>query len=499
MSKKSPDYILALDQGTTSSRAVLYDRDGETRASHSVDLPVSYPRDAWVEQDPNDIWNTQLEAARCALDGVSPQEVAAIGISNQRETTIAWDPATGEAQAPAVVWQCRRSADICAEWRAQGLAPKVEQVSGLVIDAYFSASKTAWLLENIPDLKNSVERNQTVFGTVDSWLLYQLTKDSDTPAFLTEASNACRTMLYDVAKGQWSKELAESFDIPLAAWPRVAPSFGEFAKTTTFGAAIPITGILGDQQASLLGHGCVSKDQVKCTFGTGAFLLLQTCEERRRSDHGLITSVAWSGEDTEFVVEGSIFIAGSLMQWLRDGLGILNCVEESDEIAASVRDCAGLIVVPSFVGLGAPHWDEHARGAMFGLTRDTSRAHIVRAAFEGIAHQVADVLEDANFAGVSALSIDGGMSLNKTFCSVLSDVLGIDVLVCENAELTALGAARAAVFGLGEHESLAQVCQSFRPASSQRMSRFEPSISPEARARGRVRWKDAVARVKSAG
>lgn len=496
MSEKKDQYILALDQGTTSSRAVLYRGCGETVASHNVELPVQYPKDAWVEQEPLEIWHTQLEAAQAVLDGIPVEQLGAIGISNQRETTIAWDRKSGQPRSAAIVWQCRRSSEICGAWRSQGLAEKVEQKTGLVIDAYFSASKAAWLLQHSDGLLSEVEQGTTVFGTVDSWLLFQLTKDSAKPAFLTEPSNACRTMLFDIDQHCWSADLARAFKLPVNAWADVVPSFGEFARTSLFGGSIPISGVLGDQQASLLGHGCVEKGSAKCTFGTGAFLLLNTADERRHSAHGLISSVAWGIEPREYVIEGSIFVAGSLMQWLRDGLGILDSVEESEELAASVKDSGGLTLVPSFVGLGAPHWDENARGAVFGLTRDTSQAHIVRAGFEGIAHQVADVLEDDNFKGVETLSIDGGMSRNTEFCKILSDVLGKDVEVCDSSELTALGAARAAVFGLGGYESLAEVCRKFMPESSTNRKRYRPSMSTHERGRARERWKMAVSKVK---
>jgi glycerol kinase len=426
---------------------------------------------------------------------VDPASVKAIGLTNQRETTIAWNPKTGEALAPAIVWQCRRSASICEQLRQDGLSDIVRERTGLVIDSYFSATKIAWMLENIPEVKNQLTKGEISFGNCDSWVLYNLCKPEGDVGrvFATEPSNACRTMLYSLQEGAWDEDLCRKFSLKESFLPRVKSSFGVFGHANLSGNSVPVSGVLGDQQASLLGHGCLDINSVKCTFGTGAFLLLNAGDSPTSSDSGLLTSVAWSGENTKYALEGSIFVAGSLVQWLRDKLQIIDSSEASEELARSVDSSAGLIVIPSFVGLGAPYWNESVRGAMFGITRDTNRAHIALASLEGIAHQVADLLELPEFSQVNRLNIDGGMVANSLFCQILSDICNITVVCSESGELTALGAARAAAYGSGIFASLSEACAGFAPrAEDEAKNVYSPRGPNQERGKAREAWKKAV-------
>ena len=408
-------YLIALDQGTTSSRSILYDLSGKELAVASEPVPVSFPQSGWVEQDPEQIFQTQLKTLKEVSKGVAAEEIRAIGITNQRETTICWNPKTGEALAPAIVWQCRRSAEICQRLREEGLADLVQQETGLVIDSYFSASKILWMLENIDGLRAKAEKAELVFGTVDAWLLYRLCG-----RFVSEPSNASRTMLYSLRSGDWNEDLMARFGLRRENLPQLLASDAEFGRTKVLGAEIPVTGVLGDQQASLFGHRAFTQGQMKCTFGTGAFLLVNTANNILRSQDGLISTAAWTSSDGEasYALEGSVFMAGALIQWLRDGLGLFEKSADSEKLAREVEDSGGMVLVPAFVGLGAPHWDEHARGTMFGITRDTKREHIVRAGLEAVAHQVVDILEGID--SQEALRIDGGMSFKRSFLSNLS-------------------------------------------------------------------------------
>ncbi len=497
-------YYVALDQGTTSSRAVLYDESGTQLAIASQPLSVRFPEDGWVEQDPNEIWSTQLAALKELCADIPSEEIAAIGITNQRETVIVWDRNTGEPLAPAIVWQCRRSSEICARLRTQGYSEIVQKRTGLVLNPYFSASKILWLLENQDGLREKVEQGSAVFGTVDSWLIYQLTGANKDAIIATEPSNASRTMLFSIESALWDPELLSIFGVSEANLPTVRPSCGRFGVTEILGAQIPITGVLGDQQASLLGHGGVVENSIKCTFGTGAFLLLNTADKRRQSESGLLTTIAWQeSERLSYAIEGSIFMAGALVQWLRDKLELVSSAAETEQLAGSVEHSAGVLLVPAFVGLGAPYWDDEARGAVFGLTREAGRAHIVRAALEGVAHQVADITESSEFKSVKSMRIDGGMSVNSVFVQILADFTGLSIEVAPTAEVTALGAARAAFVGLGQEQgtggcdSLASAADSFGVSSEGSAVLVKPTLDAGTRDSLRAAWKDAISRVRS--
>ena len=485
--------FLAVDQGTTSSRAIVFSSDGAVCSLGQVDLPVSFPQDGWVEQDPLQIWETQLEAIKQALAQVDVEQIACLGITNQRETTVVWDRQSGRPLAPAIVWQCRRTQELCQSLKDGGKQDFVRQKTGLILDPYFSASKIRWLYENYPDVQIAVDSGQAACGTVDSWVLYNL---SNKKVFRTEASNASRTMLLSIHDCSWDDDMLSLWGIPKRVLPEVVHSAGDIASTSLFGPDIPITGILGDQQSALLGHGCVSPGGVKCTFGTGAFLLLNTGSKLAVSETGLLSTVAWQikGQKTQYALEGSIFIAGAAVQWLRDQLGIIADSAETEAIAKSIDSSAGVVLVPSFTGLGAPHWDSTVRAAIFGMTRDTGRAHIVRAALEGCAHQLADVMEDENFDNTDLLRIDGGMSANRFFSQTVASLCQCRVETPSFTERTALGAARIAAIGSGECESLDEAVSQFRvPGSTNEV--FSPELSDELLKDMRSNWKDAVRRL----
>ncbi|MCB0324419.1 MAG: glycerol kinase GlpK [Bdellovibrionales bacterium] len=492
-SVRGAQYILALDQGTTSSRAILYTLEGQAVASAQVPLSVAFPEDGWVEQQPTDIFDTQLEAMRQATRNIAPGDIRAIGITNQRETVVAWDRTTGKPLGPAIVWQCRRSAAGCEELKQRGLAEEISRRTGLVIDAYFSATKIAWLRDQLSAVADRVQDGSAVFGTVDSWLLYCLTKSGGVPKLATEPSNACRTMLYNIDTNDWDPFLLSLFSLPREALAPVQPSAGFFGSTSILGAPIPITGMLGDQQASLLGHGNVESGEVKCTFGTGAFLLLNTGSNRVDSSTGLLSSVAWQfAGKCSYALEGSIFIAGALIQWLRDKLGIIASAEESEIRASRVATAGGAVLVPAFVGLGAPYWNPQARGVIAGLSRDVGADHLARAALEAVAHQTADLLDAEEFRSITSLSIDGGMAANRLFCRILADLTGRTVVVPSSTELTALGAARAAAVGLGLFPNAAAVVEGFGGQARENETPYQPMMTPEIRREARDRWRRAV-------
>lgn len=486
-------YILAIDQGTTSSRAILYDLSGGPARTHSQALPVRFPQDGWVEQQGEEIWETVRASIAHVTDGVAAKEIAAIGITNQRETVLAWDKKTGAALTPAIVWQCRRTAEICELLRKEGLSELVRDKTGLVIDSYFSSTKIRWLMENTAGLKARVEKGEVVFGTMDAWTLFRLTKDAGQAVMATEPSNASRTMLVDLKTGRFDPELLKLFELTENNLPQILPSIGKFGAAKINGGEVPIMAMLGDQQASLFGHGCLEPESAKCTFGTGAFLLLNTGEEIRHSASGLLTTIAWemNGKRT-YAVEGSIFIAGSLIQWLRDGLKIISSSAESETFAAAVPDSGGVVLVPAFVGLGAPYWDESARGTIFGLTRDTKREHIVRAALEAVAHQVADVLETSEFSALKDLRIDGGMSANKLFCEILSGLNARPVLVSPLQETTAFGAAAAAAIGAGVVSSVSEFLEKTGLKAGER--KISSTLAKDQQQAARARWKEAITR-----
>ena len=396
-------HILALDQGTTSSRAILFDHAGSIVAVAQKEFPQIFPKPGWVEHDPRDIWASQAGVAAEALTKarVRADDIAAIGITNQRETAIVWDRATGEPIMNAIVWQDRRTAAICDRLRKQKLERVIRRKTGLVIDAYFSATKVQWMLQNVKGAKAKAKAGELAFGTVDSWLVWNLTGGK---VHVTDVSNASRTMLFDIAKGQWDDELLEMFGVPRSMLPEVRSSSEVYGHTELLGMAVPIAGIAGDQQAALFGQACLKPGMVKNTYGTGCFMLMNTGTKRIASKHNLLTTIAWRiGDRTEYALEGSIFIAGAVVQWLRDGLEFFRSAPEIEALAAVVEDTGGVYLVPAFAGLGAPHWDPHARGTIVGLTRGTTKAHVARAALEGIALQVMDVLK--------AMEADAGIKL----------------------------------------------------------------------------------------
>ena len=495
-------YILALDQGTTSSRSILFDRRGAAIATAQREITQHFPQPGWVEHDATEIWATQRAtiAEALARAGATMADVAAIGIANQRETTLVWDRTSGEPIAPAIVWQDRRTTDRCAALRARGLEPMLKARTGLVFDPYFSATKLGWLLDNVPGARKRAERGELAFGTIDSWLAWKL---SDGRLHVTDASNASRTLLYDLVRGDWDDALLQMFDVPRAMLPRIVPSSGLIDRVRLEGHDVPLAGIAGDQQAALFGQACFTPGMAKNTYGTGCFLLMHTGDAPRQSNHGLLTTAAWElalpGRATplrEFALEGGVFVAGAVVQWLRDALGIIVRAADVEALAASVPDTAGVTFVPAFAGLGAPHWDPEARGAILGLTRGANRAHIARAALESIAFQSAELLEaigrDAP-APLAELRVDGGASANDVLMQFQADLLGVPVVRPQVRETTALGAATLAGIGIGFWSGTDEVARNWRVDR-----RFEPAMAPhEAQAR-LAGWREAVARVRSA-
>jgi glycerol kinase len=472
-------YILALDQGTTSSRAILYDRDGAIRGVVQREFVQIYPRSGWVEHDPEEIWATQMSVAIEVLSraNVRPRDIAALGITNQRETTIVWERKTGKPVHNAIVWQDRRTAAICDELRGQGLESKIQQKTGLLIDAYFSASKIMWILENVKGARDKANAGELAFGTVDSWLIWKLTSGK---LHTIDATNASRTMLFNIHEGRWDRDLLKAVDIPESLLPEVRSSSEVYGHvSTSIGLAdIPISGVAGDQQAALFGQACFRSGMAKCTYGTGAFLLQTLGEEVKESKNRLLTTVAWQmNNKLEYAMEGSVFVAGSVVQWLRDGLGVIRSSDDVEALALSVPDNGDIYVVPAFTGLGAPHWDPHARGTIIGITRGTKAGHIARASLESIAYQVADLLEamqeDSGIA-IKQLRVDGGAARNDTLLQFQADLLGVPVVRPAITETTSLGAAFLAGLAVGfwkdreEIQAFWKVGQEFYPARSRR-------------------------------
>ena len=446
--------LAALDQGTTSSRALLFDERGTPVAGAQREFKQHYPRPGWVEHDPFDILATQTEVLREALarGGFEARDVAAVGISNQRETTLLWDRRTGRPVCNAIVWQCRRTADFCEGLRRDGLEPEITARTGLVADAYFSASKLKWILDNVDGARRDAEAGRLCFGTVDSWLIWNLTGGA---VHATDVTNAARTMLYNIHTGGWDDELLRLFDIPRAVLPQVQPCVGHFGhlRRDVLGVEVPILGVAGDQHAALFGQACFAPGDAKNTYGTGCFLLMNTGDKPVASQNRLLTTVAWDlGQGPTYALEGSVFMGGAVIQWLRDEMGLLTSAAQSEELADSVPDSAGVYVVPAFTGLGAPWWDMYARGTIVGLTRGAGRAHVVRAALESIAYQSNDVLQamggDAG-VGLTTLKVDGGASANGFLLQFQSDLLGAPVVRPACLETTALGAATLAGIGAG--------------------------------------------------
>ena len=487
-------HILALDQGTTSSRAIIFDHAGSIIAVAQKEFPQIFPRPGWVEHDPGDIWSSQAGVAAEALTkaNISAADVAAIGITNQRETTLVWDRSTGAPICNAIVWQDRRTAPMCDRLKARKLERVIRRKTGLVIDAYFSATKVQWILQNVKGARARAKAGKLAFGTVDSWLIWNLTGGK---VHVTDASNASRTMLFDITKGEWDDELLKIFDVPRSMLPEVRSSSEVYGQTTLLGAPIPIAGIAGDQQAALFGQACVKPGMVKNTYGTGCFMLMNTGTKRIASKHNLLTTVAWRiGDRTEYALEGSIFIAGAVVQWLRDGLEFFRSSPEVEALAASVPDTGGVYLVPAFAGLGAPHWDAHARGTIVGLTRGTTKAHVARAALEGIALQVMDVLkamEADSGIKLKELRVDGGASANDLLMQLQSDLLKVPVVRPKVAETTALGAAYLAGLAVGYWKSQADIAKQW-----QTDKRFTAAMKPAVRDRIAKGWVRALSQAR---
>ena len=489
--------VLALDQGTTSSRALVFDPAGTVVATAQHEFPQYFPKPGWVEHDPGEIWSSQLLAGREALAraGVSAKQVAAIGITNQRETTVVWDRATGEPIHRAIVWQSRQTVPICDALRMRGLEGEVRARTGLVIDAYFSATKVRFILDAVPGAQARAERGELAFGTVDSWLLHRMTKGR---VHATEPSNASRTLLYNVHRGDWDDLLLRELQIPRAMLPAVQDTSGVFGLCDAewLGAEIPIAGMAGDQQSALFGQGCFEPGTAKNTYGTGCFLLMNTGPSAPASKSGLVTTIAWSlGGKVEYALEGSVFVAGAAVQWLRDGLRIVADVAETEAAARSVGNTGGVYLVPAFVGLGAPYWDERARGIMVGITRGTSREHVIRATLEAIAYQTRDVIECLiNDSGLRPplLRVDGGASRNDFLMQFQADLLGTPVWRPRVLEVTAFGAAALAGLAVGVWKDRRAVAAAPREGTV-----FEPGMEQTERDRLQAGWRRAVERARA--
>jgi glycerol kinase len=485
-------YILALDQGTTSSRAIIFDHAGQVVATAQREFRQLFPQPGWVEHDPQEIWATQLDAAQRALEqaGLNANDIAGIGITNQRETTVVWERATGKPITNAIVWQDRRTAAACDRLKARGRANLIRRKTGLVVDAYFSATKLEWILRNVPGAKARARAGELAFGTIDSWLAWHLTAGR---CHVTDASNASRTMLFNIHTGDWDEELLRLFKVPRALLPTVRASSEVYGETHLLGGAIPIAGMAGDQQAALFGQVCTRPGLAKNTYGTGCFLLLHTGGKPVLSRNKLLTTVAWRiGSRAEYALEGSVFIAGAVVQWLRDGLGIIQSSGEVESLAAQVPDNGGVYLVPAFSGLGAPHWDAYARGLVVGLTRGSTRAHIARAALEGIAYQTTEVLrameKDARVK-LRELRVDGGASSNNLLMQFQADVLGVPLVRPQVTETTALGAAYLAGLAVGYWKDLTEI------AAQQKLDRrFVPTMKKAERERLLGNWRRALKR-----
>jgi glycerol kinase len=479
--------LIVLDEGTTSTRAIAFDVAGNIVAQAGAPLTQSFPQPGWVEHDATQIWEESLRALGAVAAQVGPARIAAIGITNQRETIVFWDRRSGEPLAPAIVWQDRRSADICADLRAQGLEPAVQATTGLLLDPYFSATKIMWALANWPQVRAAADAGTLALGTVDCYLRFRLTRGV---VFATDATNASRMLLMDLATCAWDEALIARFGIPRAALPEISDCAGALGTTTLLGGEIPITGSVGDQQAAAIGQACLHPGMAKATYGTGTFVLANAGATPPRSAHRLLATVAWRiGGVASYAIEGSIFTAGSAVQWLRDGLGIIASSAETEALARSVPDSGGVVLVPAFAGLGAPYWRADARGVLAGLTAGTTRAHIVRATLEAMGEQTADLLDALAADGVTAakLRVDGGMVANNWMCQDLADALGIPVERPRVIETTALGAAMCAGVGAGLFASLADAAAMAQPDRV-----FTPAIDAAARATRRARWAHAI-------
>ncbi len=490
-----PDLILSIDAGTTGITVFAVNAEARVQGRSYSEFGQHYPRPGWVEHDAAEIWNTtrSLLTSAIADAGAKPRDVAAIGITNQRETTVVWDRATGVPVAPAIVWQCRRSAPICERLRSEGIEEELRNRTGLVLDPYFSATKLIWYLENIDGLRSKAEAGELAFGTIDSWLIWNLTEGS---SHVTEHSNASRTMLYSLEDQDWDPWILDRLNIPDALLPTIGPSSGRMGTTSLLGPAIPISGAAGDQQAALFGQACFEKGMAKNTYGTGSFVLMNTGSEVHRSENGLLSTAAWdAGDGVRYALEGAIFITGAAIQWLRDGIGIISNAAETGPLAASVEDTGGSYFVPAFVGLGAPHWDPYARGAWVGITQGTGRAHLARAVVEAMAYQTRDVVEamtlDAG-TGLKELRVDGGASVMDVLCQFQADQLGVVVRRPRDQETTALGAAYLAGLAEGVWASPSEIGEGWSAAAE-----YEPTMSRDQADSLYSRWKDACSRSAS--
>ncbi len=484
-------YIVSIDQGTTSSRALLIDQNGRVLYTEQREFTQYFPADGWVEHDPEEIWQTTLAVTRAALDYAKqlPGEVKAVGITNQRETSVVWDRKTGEPIYNAIVWQDRRTAGLCAALKQDGVEADVQEKTGLLLDPYFSATKVAWILDNVAGARACAERAELAFGTIDTFLIWRLT---GARSHVTDASNASRTMLFDIRKQQWDPELLDLFRVPQNCLPRVMDCAADFGVTdaSVLGQALPICGVAGDQQAALIGQACFAPGMVKSTYGTGCFLVINTGAELVTSEHRMLSTVAYRLDgSTCYAVEGSIFVAGAAIKWLQDELNVLDDAAKSAEMAASLDDNCGVYLVPAFTGLGAPHWLPDARGTIFGMTRDTGKEQFVRAALESVAYQTADLVDAIHSDGsaVNRLRVDGGMANNDWFCQFLSDVLNLPVARPSSTETTALGAAYLAGLHCGIYSSLDAIEKNWNIDRS-----FETSMPPTQRQQLLTRWRKAV-------
>ena len=488
-------YLLALDQGTTSSRALVIDNTGKVVGVAQKEFTQIFPQPGWVEHDANEIWASQIGVAADALGraGASSSDIAAIGITNQRETTVVWDRKTGEPIHNAIVWQDRRTAGFCDKLRADGYDKLVQEKTGLVIDAYFSGTKVNWLLDNVPGARQRAERGELAFGTIDSWLIWKLTNGA---VHVTDESNASRTMFLNIHTRDWDDELLKMLNVPRSVLPSVKSSSEVYGESTGVLAGIPIAGIAGDQQSALFGQMCTKPGMAKNTYGTGSFMLMNTGTEAVPSNNKLVTTIAWrrAGE-TLYALEGSVFITGAVVQWLRDGLKIIRTAPEIEELALSVPDNGGVYFVPAFVGLGAPHWDAYARGTIIGLTRGSTSGHIARAALEGIAYQVADVLlamrADSGIK-LAELRVDGGACSNNALMQFQADILGIPVVRPNNTETTASGSAYLAALAVGYYKTLDEIAAQWGIDRT-----FEPKMSADQREKLQAEWSKALGRAKA--
>ncbi|WP_372370261.1 glycerol kinase GlpK [Candidatus Uabimicrobium sp. HlEnr_7] len=488
-------YIMAIDQGTTSSRTILFNKESQPVISRSKEFTQLYPNPGWVSHDAREIWESQIHTVRKVLrdQDVSASDIAAIGITNQRETTVLWDKKTGEPVHNAIVWQCRRTSDICEQIKTNGWEESFRSKTGLPVDAYFSATKVKWILDNDPQVRKRAEQGEILFGTIDSWLAYKL---SGGKLHVTDYSNASRTMLYNIYEQKWDEEILEKLDIPKSILPRVVSSSEVYGNTCAkiFGAEVPIAGIAGDQQAALFGQACFSPGMVKNTYGTGCFMLMNTGEKVVQSKSGLITTIAWGIDGkVDYALEGSVFIAGAAIQWLRDELRIVHDAKDTEYYASKVPDTGGVYFVPAFVGLGTPHWDMYARGAILGLTRGSNRNHIVRAALEAMCYRtkdVVDAMQKDSGINLKELRIDGGASQNNLLCQFQADLLNVSVHKPQVFETTALGAAYLAGLAVGYWENREEIAKKWSIAKS-----YHSEMSEELRNEKYRGWQKAVAQV----